>query len=123
MRTMTKLSTITRVASSAFGAIMLAAPSVSPGHAQSAPLKVGFLMPLTGGSSKLGQLMLEGATVGVDEVNASGGVGGHPLQLIPHDSQGLSKNGIDGFRNLADNHGGHGVITGFTPVVAVARPL
>jgi len=120
---MTKLSTITRLAISAFGAIMLAAPSVSPGHAQSAPLKVGFLMPLTGGSSKLGQLMLEGATIGVDEVNASGGVGGHPLQLIPEDSQGLSKNGIDGFRKLVDIDGVHVIITGFTPVVVGVAPL
>lgn len=87
------------------------------------PLKIGFLMPLTGGSGKLGQMMLEGATIGVEEVNASGGIGGRPLELITEDSQGLASSGISGFRKLVDVDGTNIIITGFTPVVVAIAPL
>ena len=43
---------------------------------QAQDLKVGFLMPLTGGAGRLGQMMLEGAQLAVEEVNLSGGVAG-----------------------------------------------
>jgi branched-chain amino acid transport system substrate-binding protein len=93
------------------------------GLAQPTPLKIGFLMPLTGNSSKIGQIMMQGALVAVDEVNAAGGVDGHPIELIQVDSQGLAKNGIDGFRKLVDVDGVSVMITGFTPVVVAIAPL
>jgi ABC-type branched-subunit amino acid transport system substrate-binding protein len=112
-----------RVAIHAIAAVTLACSSASPGHAQSAPVKIGFLMPLTGGSGRLGQMMLEGSTVAVEQINAAGGIGGHPIQLILEDSQALSKTGIDGFRKLVDIDGTNVIITGFTPVVVAIAPL
>jgi ABC-type branched-subunit amino acid transport system substrate-binding protein len=82
--------------------------------------KVGFLMPLTGGSGKLGQMMLEGSQLAVDEINAAGS---RKIELIAEDSQALAKNGIDGFRKLAEVDKVPFVITGWTAVVAAIAPL
>ncbi len=82
--------------------------------------RLGFLMPLTGGSGKLGQMMLEGAQLAVEEINAGGKV---KIDLIPEDSQALAKNGIDGFRKLVDVDGVKVMISGWTAVCAAIAPL
>ena len=68
-------------------------------------------MPLTGGFGKLGQMMLEGSQLAVDEINAEGS---RKIELIAEDSQALAKNGIDGFRKLAEVDKVPFVITGWT---------
>lgn len=85
--------------------------------------KLGFSLPLTGNSAKLGQLMMEGATVAVEQINASGGVAGKPLTLVVEDSQALSKPGIDAFRKLVDIDRVDTIITGWTAVVIATAPL
>jgi branched-chain amino acid transport system substrate-binding protein len=82
--------------------------------------RLGFLMPLTGGSGKLGQMMMEGAQLAVDEINAAGKM---KIDLVPEDSQGLAKNGIDGFRKLVDVDRAPFMISGWTAVVAAIAPL
>ena len=109
-------------------AVLLSAAVFAPAGAQAQSqtgdaTKVGFLMPLTGGSAKLGQMIMEGATHAVDEINASGGVAGKRLALIPEDSQALAKQGIDGFRKLVDIDRTEIIITGWTAVVVVIAPL
>lgn len=85
--------------------------------------KVGFLMPLTGGSGKLGQMMLEGAQLALDEINGGAGINGRKIALIQEDSQGLAKNGIDGFRKLVDIDKTPVIITGWTAVSVATAPL
>jgi len=85
--------------------------------------KLGIMLPLTGNSGKLGQIMLEGATVAIEQINASGGAGGRPLVLAVEDSQALSKPGIDGFRKLVDIERVDTIITGWTAVVVATAPL
>src|SRR4051794_27780921 len=95
-----------------------AAPFLTRGafsQAASTTYRLGFLMPLTGGSGKLGQMMLEGSQLAVDEINAEGS---RKIELIAEDSQALAKNGIDGFRKLAEVDKVPFVITGWTAVVA-----
>lgn len=82
--------------------------------------RLGFLMPLTGGSGKLGQMMLQGSQLAVDEINASGSM---KIELIAEDSQALAKNGIDGFRKLVDIDKTPVIITGWTAVAAAIAPL
>jgi len=92
--------------------------------AQSANVqKIGFLIPLTGGSGKLGQVLMEGSTVAIDEINATGGAGGKRLVLVPEDSQGLAKQGMDGIRKLIDIDEATFIITGWTAVVMAIAPL
>lgn len=96
-------------------------PSI--GLAQSRPdvtYKIGFLMPLTGGSGKLGQMMLEGAQLALDELNSASG---SKFELIAEDSQALAKNGIDGYRKLVDVDRVPLIITGWTAVSVAIAPL
>jgi branched-chain amino acid transport system substrate-binding protein len=107
---------------------MLAAMSTAPlwatgAFAQGAAAetyKIGFLMPLTGGSGKLGQMMLEGAQLAVEEINSAGK---QKIELIAEDSQALAKNGIDGFRKLVDVDRVPFIITGWTSVAVAIAPL
>src|SRR3982750_2119241 len=48
-------------------------------------VKIGAVYPLTGGVSYDGITKLNGARLAVDEINAKGGVLGHPLELLAED--------------------------------------
>lgn len=100
-----------------------ALPQLSFAQASGQPRRIGFLMPLTGGSGKLGQMMLEGATLAVEEVNAGGGAAGRPLELVQEDSQALAQQGIAGFRKLVDVNKADVIFTGWTSVVSAIAPI
>ena len=53
------------------------------------PYKIGFIVPLTGYLSWLGEYMKKGAEVKVEMINRAGGVNGRPLELISYDDQSL----------------------------------
>jgi branched-chain amino acid transport system substrate-binding protein len=52
-----------------------------------APYKIGFIVPLTGYLSWLGEYMKKGAEVQVEMINKAGGVNGRPLELVTYDDQ------------------------------------
>jgi ABC-type branched-subunit amino acid transport system substrate-binding protein len=56
--------------------------------ASSAPITVAELFPITGPHAAAGQWFVDGATVGIDEVNAAGGVMGRPLVAQVGDTAG-----------------------------------
>lgn len=90
---------------------------------EEAPLKLGFLIALTGAGGQLGQLMMQGAMHAIDEINAAGGVEGRQLVLVPEDSRGLARQGLDGLRKLIDIERVEVIITGWTPVVVAVAPV
>src|SRR6201998_3632182 len=49
--------------------------------AKGQPITIGALIPVTGASAGDGQEMLRGLKLGVNEINAGGGVGGRPGQI------------------------------------------
>jgi len=98
-------------------------PVISLAQAAREPRRIGFLMPLTGGSGKLGQMMLEGAALAVEEVNAGPGAGGRPVELVQEDSQALAQQGIAGFRKLVDVNKTEVIFTGWTSVVSAIAPV
>ena len=49
--------------------------------------KIGIACPLTGTSATYGEIMLAGAQIAVDEINAAGGVNGHQLELVSLDDK------------------------------------
>lgn len=51
------------------------------------PIKLGFAASMTGNMGDLGVAGRDGAQMAVDEVNAAGGVGGRPLQLVARDDR------------------------------------
>jgi branched-chain amino acid transport system substrate-binding protein len=50
-----------------------------------APINVGATLPLTGFGATWGSEALQGLQMAADEVNASGGISGRPLRIIPED--------------------------------------
>jgi len=58
--------------------------------AQAIQVKVGYLLPVTGPLAFEAGLALNGLTLAVDEINASGGIkalGGAKITLLPGDTQ------------------------------------
>ena len=67
------------------------------------PVKIGVLTPLSPpGDASAGQLILRGAKMGAEEVNAHGGVlGGRKIELVVEDDSGTPEKGSAGLRKLA----------------------
>src|SRR6218665_2036393 len=71
-----------------------------PGLAQ-ASMRIGAVLPLTGPSATIGEDIRRGIMLGVDEVNASGGVLGKKLALIVEDSANNPTTALTAARKLA----------------------
>ncbi len=67
----------------AMAAALVAAPAV----AEDASVKFGYFGPLTGGTAQAGQALRNGALIGIDEINASGGLLGRDAVLIEYDDR------------------------------------
>ena len=56
-------------------------------------VNIGLLIPLTGPYAYLGEVVTNGVTLAVEEINAAGGVkslGGVPLKLVTYDTGGTT---------------------------------
>jgi branched-chain amino acid transport system substrate-binding protein len=90
----------------AFKTVVLAAVAASalaaPSFAQ-APIKIGVLTPLSPpGDAGAGQLIVRGAKMSAEEVNAQGGIlGGRKIELVIEDDAGTPEKGVAGLRKLA----------------------
>lgn len=51
------------------------------------PIRIGYIGPLTGPVAQLGNEALKGATLAVEQINATGGVLGRPLKLFAADDK------------------------------------
>ncbi|MBI1207158.1 MAG: ABC transporter substrate-binding protein [Azospirillum sp.] len=90
---MTRLRTLTFAA---LAASVVAATGAAPASAQTTtgpgqigPLQIGLIAPLSGIYARPGQVMKMGAELGIEDVNAAGGIkclGGAPLKLVTIDS-------------------------------------
>ena len=83
------------------------APSTVP--AQSAPIKIGFLAPLTGPFAQIGKDMVNGTELYLDEIGRQ--VGGRKIELIVEDSEGNPATALNKSRKLVDQDKVH-VLTG-----------
>lgn len=56
------------------------------------PLKIGFVRPESGSGASFGHSLEKGMTMGLDKVNAAGGILGCPIKIIAYDSQSIPSN-------------------------------
>lgn len=86
------------------GAAALAGTLALPGlaRAQSAPIKIATLTPLTGAGGPYGPVMVKAVKAVVDEVNAAGGLLGRKIELISEDDQTSPEAGVRAARKLID---------------------
>ncbi len=84
----------------------------SEGTADKTPIKIGWLGPLSGDASSLGQDSLVAAKLAVEEVNANGGINGRPLELAAEDGKCQSKDAVSAMNKLLTNNDMQVVIGG-----------
>jgi len=83
----TALRAVAALLLAAGGSAALAQAAPAASAAGAAPLRIGIIFPLTGGSSDMGISARVGAQVAIDEVNEVGGYLGRPFELVVRDDQ------------------------------------
>lgn len=81
-------------------AFLAAAPGASAEN--TTPIRIGVSAPLTGGSSPMGLSMLTGIRIAANQVNASGGVLGRPVELVERDDEARNERGAQVVQELVD---------------------
>jgi branched-chain amino acid transport system substrate-binding protein len=84
----------------AAGTALLAAPALL--RAQSGPIRIGTLTPLTGSGGLYGPVMANVVKAVADEVNAAGGLLGRQVQIVSEDDQTNAEAGVRAARKLID---------------------
>jgi branched-chain amino acid transport system substrate-binding protein len=80
---------------------LLAAALLAGLPAQAQDIGIGLIVPLSApGDATGGQLIRRGAEMGVEAVNAQGGVLGKKFKLVVQDSQGKPEAGVAAYRRL-----------------------
>ncbi len=92
--------------------------SGAPAFGQSSHLKIGALLPLTGGLRLLAEQMWLGVEAAVGEINGAGGVLGRPIEILYRDAQGAPQGLAAQCRALVEEEGVSAVVG---PFIAAGR--
>ena len=76
---------------------------LSTAAAESTPIKVGLLAPVTGPSPDWGKKQIVGMELAVEKINLRGGVNGTPIEMYALDTGGNPEKAIEAYRELADS--------------------
>ncbi len=98
-------------------AFFLAASATSPARAEG--LKLGALMPMTGGLQAYGASSFNGVKLAIDEINRAGGVNGDKVSLAVGDTQTAPQAGVDAAKKLVSIEGVHGLIGALSSGVTI----
>lgn len=82
---------LTRPGTAAFLAGLLAALAVGCGTGQPDHVRIGVIAPLTGPRAAIGEELVRGAELAVDDLNAAGGLLGHDVELVVTDGGDLAE--------------------------------
>lgn len=80
--------------------------------AETGPIKLGLIAPLTGDVAAIGTDILSGAKYAVDQVNAAGGIGGRMVELIAEDGKCTGSAGASAAQKLVNVDGVAAIIGG-----------
>ncbi len=84
-----------------FSVVLALALLLSAASALGETIKIGIILPFTGGLSLYGESMWEGATLAAKEINEKGGLlGGAQLEIVKYDDQNDPNESLNGFYNL-----------------------
>src|SRR5262245_13029684 len=70
--------------------------------AQSCPVKIGGILPLTGSMAPITKKIAQSAELAIEHVNQGGGIKGCPVQFILRDDQGQPTVGVDAAKYLVE---------------------
>ena len=102
-----------------------ASPTTSAGSRPAGnPVKVGYITPLTGPAAAFGQMESIMVFLGEEDVNASGGINGSPLQIVKFDSPSDPQQAVTGVRKFAGDENALAILgPWFSGEFEVAAPL
>ena len=83
-----------------FGIALVAAGVFVTAQAQRAPIKMGAMIPLTGGGATVGESAQIAVELAVRNINAAGGIAGRPIQLVIADYQTDATAGVSEIKRL-----------------------
>ena len=82
----------------------VAAPAiVRSASAQSATIKIGQVVPITGPAAEAGKYAMAGAKIALEAINKSGGILGKQVEIITEDDQTTNPGAVLAFSKLATN--------------------
>ncbi len=70
--------------------------------AQSCPVKIGGVLPLTGSMAPITKKIAQSAELAIEHINQGGGIKGCPVQFILRDDQGQPTVGVDAAKYLVE---------------------
>lgn len=102
-----------------------AAPTTAaPAKATGAPIKVGFITPLSGAMVYLGAMSKVSVELAAEDTNAAGGINGSPVALVIEDSPFDPKQAVTAVRKLADEQKVFAIVGPYSSAeFEVAAPL
>jgi branched-chain amino acid transport system substrate-binding protein len=83
-----------------FGIAIVAAGVFVTAQAQRVPMKMGAMIPLTGGGATVGESAQIAVELAVRNINAAGGIAGRPIQLVIADYQTDATAGVSEIKRL-----------------------
>ncbi len=91
------------------GILLSLGASLDAAVAQEA-IKIGGIAPLSPpGGVQTGESLRDGMTIAVEELNATGGIMGRPVELLVEDTSGVPEKGVAAFERLATSENVVGV--------------
>src|SRR5215831_11231333 len=91
--------------------------------AQGEPYRIGIILPMTGSTADYGTDFNRGALLAEEEINATGGVNGHPIKLVHGDSKNSAKDGVAEFKRLVEVEKLPAIISTMTGVIVPQFPI
>ncbi|MFY9755354.1 MAG: ABC transporter substrate-binding protein, partial [Pseudolabrys sp.] len=90
------------VAACVAAALFTGLPSAQAAKLEGRTVKIGCLVPLTGKGTEWGQGAKPAIDIAVEEINAKGGIGGVPIELICYDDQTMEAEALKAMSRLVD---------------------
>lgn len=88
-------------------------PTGSGAAIQGDPIKIAVVAPFTGDGAVYGEYTKQGAAMALDEINASGGVLGRPLEIVYEDDKASSTDAASVAQKIASDDSITGVVGHF----------
>ena len=87
------------------------------------PIVIGEIFGVSGAWSRFGEWYTRGAALGLEAINASGGVHGNSITFSLQDSEGMPVKAVSGFRNLVTLQSVQYLLTANSSVALAIAPL
>ncbi|PVB60131.1 substrate-binding protein [Labrenzia sp. 011] len=100
------------------GGVLAAAKFTAPAFAASQPIKIGAVLPFSGGLELFGNQAKLGLDLAAQEINASGGILGRPVEVIYEDNKTDPKTSVERATSLIRRDG---VLALTGPITSNAR--